>query len=33
VCSEDLLSGWGLKVGHHWREDFRDGVRAGVFRG
>jgi hypothetical protein len=26
VSSEDLLSGWGLKVVHHWREDFRDGV-------
>ncbi|KAJ3622566.1 hypothetical protein MTP99_003068 [Tenebrio molitor] len=33
VCSEDLLSGWGLDVIHQWREDFRDGERAGVFRG
>jgi hypothetical protein len=31
VNSEDLLSGRGSEVVHHWREDFRDGVRAGVF--
>jgi hypothetical protein len=31
VNSEDLLSGRGSEVVYHWREDFRDGVRAGVF--
>jgi hypothetical protein len=31
VNSEDLLSGRGSEVVHHWREDFRDGVRSGVF--
>jgi hypothetical protein len=33
VSSEDLLSGRGSEVVHHWREDFHDGVRAGVFGG
>jgi hypothetical protein len=33
LCSEDLLSGRGSEVVHHWREDFRDDIRAGVFRG
>jgi hypothetical protein len=33
VCSEDLLSGRGSEVVHHWRKDFHDGVRVGVFRG